>query len=113
LELPMKVGRNDLCPCGSDRKYKRCCALKADEPTGSRGKSRTSRKGLLLALGLVGVVAWLIFGGGDDEGLVWSAEHGHWHDPATGLEPATGSVPPESAPPGKVWSAEHGHWHDK
>ena len=20
-----KIGRNDLCPCGSDRKYKRCC----------------------------------------------------------------------------------------
>jgi uncharacterized protein YecA (UPF0149 family) len=20
-----KVGRNDLCPCGSGRKYKRCC----------------------------------------------------------------------------------------
>ena len=21
-----KVGRNDLCPCGSGKKYKRCCA---------------------------------------------------------------------------------------
>jgi uncharacterized protein YecA (UPF0149 family) len=21
-----KVGRNDLCPCGSGRKYKKCCA---------------------------------------------------------------------------------------
>jgi uncharacterized protein YecA (UPF0149 family) len=20
-----KVGRNDLCPCGSGRKYKKCC----------------------------------------------------------------------------------------
>ena len=21
----MKVGRNELCPCGSGKKYKRCC----------------------------------------------------------------------------------------
>jgi len=24
----MKIGRNDSCPCGSGRKYKRCCANK-------------------------------------------------------------------------------------
>jgi hypothetical protein len=24
----MKIGRNDACPCGSGRKYKRCCANK-------------------------------------------------------------------------------------
>jgi uncharacterized protein YecA (UPF0149 family) len=23
-----KIGRNDLCPCGSDRKFKKCCGLK-------------------------------------------------------------------------------------
>jgi SWIM/SEC-C metal-binding protein len=23
----VKVGRNDPCPCGSGRKFKRCCAL--------------------------------------------------------------------------------------
>jgi uncharacterized protein YecA (UPF0149 family) len=23
-----KVGRNDPCPCGSGKKYKRCCLLK-------------------------------------------------------------------------------------
>lgn len=23
-----KVGRNDLCPCGSGKKYKKCCLLK-------------------------------------------------------------------------------------
>jgi preprotein translocase subunit SecA len=27
-----KVGRNDPCPCGSGRKYKRCCALKEVQP---------------------------------------------------------------------------------
>lgn len=24
-----KVGRNDPCPCGSGKKYKKCCANKA------------------------------------------------------------------------------------
>ena len=26
----MKTGRNDLCPCGSGLKYKKCCADKHD-----------------------------------------------------------------------------------
>jgi hypothetical protein len=31
------VGRNEPCPCGSGKKYKRCCALKKDDLTlGSR-----------------------------------------------------------------------------
>lgn len=25
LKIPAKAGRNDLCPCGSGRKYKKCC----------------------------------------------------------------------------------------
>jgi hypothetical protein len=24
-----KIGRNDLCPCGSSKKYKKCCSLNA------------------------------------------------------------------------------------
>jgi len=27
-----KVSRNDLCPCGSGKKYKKCC-LQIEEPT--------------------------------------------------------------------------------
>jgi uncharacterized protein YecA (UPF0149 family) len=26
-----KIGRNDSCPCGSGKKYKRCCAKKEAE----------------------------------------------------------------------------------
>jgi len=26
IQRPGKTGRNDPCPCGSGRKYKRCCA---------------------------------------------------------------------------------------
>jgi len=29
---PAKVGRNDPCPCGSGKKYKRCCALREVRP---------------------------------------------------------------------------------
>ncbi len=37
-----KIGRNDPCPCGSQKKYKNCCLLKQQEskkswtPTGKR-----------------------------------------------------------------------------
>lgn len=26
----MKIGRNDLCPCGTGKKYKHCCVGKVD-----------------------------------------------------------------------------------
>jgi uncharacterized protein YecA (UPF0149 family) len=26
-----KVGRNDPCPCGSGKKYKKCCGLKDND----------------------------------------------------------------------------------
>jgi hypothetical protein len=25
VELVEKLGRNDLCPCGSNRRFKKCC----------------------------------------------------------------------------------------
>lgn len=28
VTLATKAGRNDPCPCGSGKKYKKCCALK-------------------------------------------------------------------------------------
>ena len=27
----MKIGRNDPCPCGSGKKYKKCCIGKNDD----------------------------------------------------------------------------------
>lgn len=72
-----KVGRNHPCPCGSGRKYKKCCELK------DRRASRT----LLLAVGgavLAALIIGMIRFAGDREGTgprrVWSAEHGHYHD---------------------------------
>ncbi len=44
---PTKVGRNDLCPCGSGKKYKRCCA---DKATTAIAAPRPSRAEYLRAL---------------------------------------------------------------
>jgi hypothetical protein len=74
-----KAGRNDLCPCGSGRKYKKCCA----------SKQQTSRAGMLLVALLVAALAGGVYaaivGFGDEgsataaPGRVWSPEHGHYH----------------------------------
>ena len=38
----MKIGRNDPCPCGSGRKYKKCCdSVPRGHPTGIMSKART------------------------------------------------------------------------
>ena len=36
-KLP-KVGRNDPCPCGSGKKYKKCCGNESNEPIADEGK---------------------------------------------------------------------------
>jgi hypothetical protein len=37
----MKTGRNDPCPCGSGKKYKKCCARKSEGgPSGLQGGIR-------------------------------------------------------------------------
>lgn len=33
-----KIGRNDPCPCGSGKKYKNCCQLKAASSHKTRNK---------------------------------------------------------------------------
>jgi hypothetical protein len=74
-----KAGRNDLCPCGSGKKYKKCCALKEQ-------RSRVSTLMLVvLAVVLAGGVYAIFVGFNDDgssfaaPGKVWSPEHGHYH----------------------------------
>lgn len=31
--MSKEVGRNDPCPCGSGKKFKKCCELKTSRPT--------------------------------------------------------------------------------
>ncbi|MCC6988483.1 MAG: SEC-C domain-containing protein [Acidobacteria bacterium] len=75
----VKVGRNDLCACGSGKKFKNCC----------EGKSPSARSSNVLLI----VVAAAVIGGiaagvlsfresasaGPAPGKVWSPEHGHFH----------------------------------
>jgi len=76
--MTSKAGRNDACPCGSGKKFKKCCELKEQ-------KSRSNKMllvivGLLMAAGLVAGITSLT---GEKDvarpGGVWSAEHGHYH----------------------------------
>lgn len=42
LERGVKIGRNQLCPCGSKMKYKYCCLKRIEEQT--RIKLETMRR---------------------------------------------------------------------
>ena len=72
------TGRNDLCTCGSGRKYKKCHATK----TASARQSRV----LMIVVGLfvvgalaAGVVSFRADSSGGGV-RVWDPAHGHYHD---------------------------------
>jgi hypothetical protein len=74
-----KAGRNDACPCGSGKKFKKCCAHKQE-----RSRVSLIMVGLMVAALAGGVYAAFV-GFGDEgsataaPGRVWSPEHGHYH----------------------------------
>ena len=78
--MPKALGRNDLCRCGSGKKYKHCCLEKDNK--------RLVSKTALFAIAIV-VLIGLALGGisfmdeGSDQscppGTVWSEAHGHCH----------------------------------
>ncbi len=78
-----KVGRNDLCTCGSGKKYKKCCE--------ARDTSGGIRNWLMLIVVGGAMLAALAAGIASFTGepasatRVWSTEHGHYHD-ANGIE---------------------------
>ncbi len=45
-----KPGRNDPCPCGSGRKYKKCCLSKAPPPVKDHGETYRRNHGILLKM---------------------------------------------------------------
>jgi hypothetical protein len=75
-----RAGRNDPCPCGSGKKYKRCCESKQRD-------TRASKWMVVLVLAVVvGAFAAAFVSFSSDEGSsfaapgrVWSPEHGHYH----------------------------------
>jgi hypothetical protein len=78
-----KTGRNDACPCGSGRKFKKCCESKTESATRSRM--------LLIVVGIavVGALAAGVasFRARPESGgvRVWDPAHGHYHD-ANGVQ---------------------------
>lgn len=113
----MKANRNDTCPCGSGKKFKKCC----------EGKSAFEASGLAKRSGIIGAAAILVAAGAVAAWLNRSEPQspaGASSQPSQvagtapvpgGSVPAAnvpGPQPPGPAPAGKVWSAEHGHWHD-
>jgi len=78
----MKTGRNEACPCGSGKKFKRCCDGKAD----AGGRLRSRGLAVLLLVVLLIVVVGIVIDLRSDDGpaveteRVWSPEHGHYHD---------------------------------
>jgi hypothetical protein len=77
--LPMKANRNGACPCGSGKKYKKCCALK------QQGHKKSKVLVVLLIAVLAGGLYTVFIGFGEEgsqvarPGQVWSPEHGHYH----------------------------------
>jgi hypothetical protein len=74
-----KPGRNDLCSCGSGKKFKRCHGLTTE--------SARSGRMLMIAVG-IGLVAAVVAGMAaftterSSAVRIWSPEHGHYHNAA-------------------------------
>jgi hypothetical protein len=74
------TGRNEACPCGSGKKYKKCCELKQQKARGSM--LMLIIVGLLIAGGVAaGITSFTSDRGSSTQrpGQVWSPEHGHYH----------------------------------
>jgi hypothetical protein len=72
-----KAGRNDTCPCGSGKKYKKCCEAKA----AAQSKNTTMMLIVAGAILVMIVLGLALRDRGPGEGRVWSEEHGHYHAP--------------------------------
>ncbi|HUQ87147.1 MAG TPA: SEC-C metal-binding domain-containing protein [Vicinamibacterales bacterium] len=72
-------GRNDLCACGSGKKFKKCHGLKP--PTNRGNTFMLILVGLLVVAGAAAVVTSFTSERSDvgRPGGVWSPEHGHYH----------------------------------
>ena len=73
------AGRNDLCPRGSRKKYKKCCELKQRKTRGAT--MMMLLVGILMAAGVIAGITAMTSDRRDvaRPGGVWSPEHGHYH----------------------------------
>ena len=73
-----KAGRNDACPCGSGKKYKKCCEQKAQKARGGT-VMLVVVAGLVIAGLVAGISSFTTERDVSKPGGVWSPEHGHYH----------------------------------
>jgi hypothetical protein len=110
MSAMQRTARNDLCPCGSGRKYKACCARKRT----LAGRLRAPRTWVwVAAISAAALIAWAAFPRSPDapsgqpapwaydaaNNRHWDPTHGHWH---SGPPPEAGAAtnpPPQSASP--------------
>lgn len=76
-----KQGRNDLCSCGSGKKYKRCCESKSSTARSSRVLMIVVGAAILAAIA-AGVTSVTSNRAAE---RVWDPAHGHYHD-ANGVQ---------------------------
>lgn len=74
-----KTGRNDLCPCGSGKKFKRCHDVKQQGGGASARLMMIAVAGAMI-LALILGIASLTSSGSATGVRIWSPEHGHYHD---------------------------------
>jgi hypothetical protein len=72
-----KLGRNDICDCGSGKKYKKCCEAKTPSTTQSRVLMLTV--GFAVAAAIVAGIASFT-GSSQSTVRVWDPAHGHYHN---------------------------------
>jgi len=74
-----KTGRNELCPCGSGKKFKRCHDVKQQGGGTSARLMLIAVAGAMIAALIIGIAS--LTDGGSASGVrMWSPEHGHYHD---------------------------------
>jgi hypothetical protein len=73
------VGRNDACPCGSGRKYKRCCGPKQEAWASNHRLLAALLIAALLGAAAAAVSSFRTEPPSAPPGKVWSPEHGHYH----------------------------------
>jgi hypothetical protein len=73
-----KPGRNDLCPCGSGKKYKKCHESKTESARSSRFLMIAVGAAVLAAL--AAGVASFTSDSRSSSVRVWDPAHGHYHD---------------------------------
>lgn len=116
----MKISRNEPCPCGSGKKYKRCCGRKKFVKKTNWVNWAGLGLCLLFVVGIISLITPSFFGliksTPDDPSTtsqrVWSSEHGHWHTVRDDARQPTSFPSDDPASQNRVWSREHGHWHN-